>query len=429
MYTCPVCNECFKPQREPSFSLPPTGKDYDWCDTSDVITCSCCESKLQVMVRLWLDSKKVEVQNIVELPPPPDPFCAVYEFNISPDGTVVAVRPLSGASWCFSLDEGRSQLLPFEGWVRAWSQDGTQLLTDKGDVRRLTDGTLVAILPKPYERTWSSEPSRSNLSFRFPAEIRSALFAPEGNAILVDSYNSIDGKCSAIDLVPLDGGKPKEFTVNYGSGNRDGSVFFAPDGKRILHTRANTYGGSRFVITLLGVDTRYGLIDQPFVKVAEREYDKFDIQSVVWLKDGGVLVVYGPGSFNRQLTGYGLRLLSEDNLETLADVSSLELPRSPRAKPTFQPAVAERTDGEIILVTSAVHLVRRVGSDFVHQKVIDSRLPGFTAAAIDPSGNTVVANAREEIYIIDIDTGATKAVGRELAFSLKLQDQKFIRKE
>jgi hypothetical protein len=60
---CPNCGDglLFDPHRD-SIDLPPTGGDFDYCDSNPTLTCDKCgkEFPTKVKRRNWLDNAKVE---------------------------------------------------------------------------------------------------------------------------------------------------------------------------------------------------------------------------------------------------------------------------------------------------------------------------------------------------------------------------------
>lgn len=60
---CPDCGAgcLYDPERE-SISLPPTGGDYEYCETNPLLICDKCgkEFRSKVKRRNWLDDQRVE---------------------------------------------------------------------------------------------------------------------------------------------------------------------------------------------------------------------------------------------------------------------------------------------------------------------------------------------------------------------------------
>ncbi len=59
---CPKCNTKFKlPSISIPIILPPTGKDYEWVESSEILTCPHCNATLAVWVREYLEEDKQEI--------------------------------------------------------------------------------------------------------------------------------------------------------------------------------------------------------------------------------------------------------------------------------------------------------------------------------------------------------------------------------
>lgn len=59
---CPNCKNKFKlPPLSFPFMLPPTGKDYEWVDSSTTLTCPHCNAKLIVWGRQYIYEDKQDI--------------------------------------------------------------------------------------------------------------------------------------------------------------------------------------------------------------------------------------------------------------------------------------------------------------------------------------------------------------------------------
>ncbi len=61
---CPSCARSFTVELDDEISLPPTGGDFDWCESAQSHDCPHCRTPLRVNVRVWLDDGRVEVRGV-----------------------------------------------------------------------------------------------------------------------------------------------------------------------------------------------------------------------------------------------------------------------------------------------------------------------------------------------------------------------------
>jgi predicted Zn-ribbon and HTH transcriptional regulator len=61
---CPRCGQLFEPDVRARLSLPPTGGDYEWCESRQTVRCPACAAELIATVRTWLDDRSVEVLSL-----------------------------------------------------------------------------------------------------------------------------------------------------------------------------------------------------------------------------------------------------------------------------------------------------------------------------------------------------------------------------
>lgn len=60
-FQCPNCKKLSNAKvSNISYSLPPTGGDYDWMETSAKVTCADCNNTYEARVKVDLESQNVE---------------------------------------------------------------------------------------------------------------------------------------------------------------------------------------------------------------------------------------------------------------------------------------------------------------------------------------------------------------------------------
>jgi len=152
---CPACNEQVAFLLEEDISLPPTGGDFDWCESQEVHACPACGARVELRVRVWLGDGPTEVFGLKVLPPLPHPSSPDH-LAWSPDGAALAswtgssllLYRRAGDGWeapiahDWGTSQRESQCPPF-----AWSPEGRLLLAN-GEI--LTDrGVLAGTVPLP----------------------------------------------------------------------------------------------------------------------------------------------------------------------------------------------------------------------------------------------------------------------------------------
>lgn len=58
---CLHCGAGFKTRLRGSVSYLPTGKDYDWCESSENKQCPVCRKLTELRVRVWFESREIEI--------------------------------------------------------------------------------------------------------------------------------------------------------------------------------------------------------------------------------------------------------------------------------------------------------------------------------------------------------------------------------
>ncbi|MDX1960694.1 MAG: hypothetical protein SFU98_19135 [Leptospiraceae bacterium] len=79
VFFCPFCNQKIKPTNtNVSYSLPPTGGDYEWVETEKNETCI-CNQKFLIKVRVDLESQKIT--KLISIPKPKSPEIIWYSIS------------------------------------------------------------------------------------------------------------------------------------------------------------------------------------------------------------------------------------------------------------------------------------------------------------------------------------------------------------
>lgn len=74
---CPTCGLIQQPTvNNPRFSLPPTGGDYEWVETSTMV--SCCECKHEFEIRIQINIETGNFNQVSYFPYPDNPSLLIY---------------------------------------------------------------------------------------------------------------------------------------------------------------------------------------------------------------------------------------------------------------------------------------------------------------------------------------------------------------
>ncbi|KAL0233002.1 hypothetical protein GEMRC1_011749 [Eukaryota sp. GEM-RC1] len=63
IFTCPSCSTVQDMPLKAPISLPPTGKDYEWCEGSEYTSCRNCNSSIVYSYRAYLSDEPTQFYN------------------------------------------------------------------------------------------------------------------------------------------------------------------------------------------------------------------------------------------------------------------------------------------------------------------------------------------------------------------------------
>lgn len=409
-YTCPSCKTTQTLRQTPSFSLPPTGGDYEWCETTEELSCPSCQARLDLKVRIWLEDHRVDVLDVRVLPPPPHSWYNARWVSFSPDGERAAIHSQERGLWLMHR-KGRAWRGPvpltsaasnasgvtLQGDSGAWAPDGRFVSALTGAIHD-AEGRVLATLPweHPHLRAIAFGPDAKTVLYSWRELVRQNIFRSNWE--------------TGVDALFPDGARKRARLPTHSGVEMSGKSFFSPGGDRFLRCHPTFHGSHNWQLELYQVDLQGDPILTP---IASREYPHCEVQAASWdTSSGDILIAYAhPFDKSQPLgTGYGphgLARLDGDTLEIRHRCHFL--PDEARAGWQSHSGKSYYTmhdlhplrDGKLLLLTRSLYLL-----SFIKDEVrVRGCFPAITASAcvsVDERRGQILAACDGKLFLYSL---------------------------